>query len=133
MRDLNSKKYLHAFLRQIEENEGAVPKTAFDKRCSVSEKGGRPYSYSPIEIEEAMWRYFHQCVDMNAPFSITGWCIAVGISRAGLYGLEKASKGEFAYIIKKGRGIVEFYWEYMGQTMPNPSFAIFVLKNMGWK
>jgi hypothetical protein len=127
MTEIDTKEYWQQTLNQMQEAEKSVLKEVFDKRSSVTEKGGRPYTYSPVEIEDAMWQYFHRCIECDAPFTITGLCLAIGMSRMGFYRLEKGSNKEFVDTIKKGRGIVEFYWEYMGQTMPNPRLPIFIL------
>jgi hypothetical protein len=104
----------------------------FDKRASVTSRGGRPYLYSPKEISELMIRYFRNCIDHYQPITITGLCLQLGISREGMRKMEKSSSKELGDIIKKGRQIVEAYYEYLLLSLPNPSFAIFVLKNMGW-
>jgi len=104
----------------------------FNKRSSVTRKGGRPYLYSPREIGEQMVIYFRKCVKYEWPFTITGLCLSLGISRQGLLKMERSSNDEFVDIVKKGKGMVEFYCELQVHVSPNPSFPIFVLKNMGW-
>lgn len=105
---------------------------SFNKHSSVSERGGRPYLYSPREIGVTMVAHFRNCIEYDQSFTISGLCIRLGVSREGMRQMEKSSNEEIVVMIKKGKNIVESYWEYMGQVMPNPSFAIFVLKNMGW-
>jgi hypothetical protein len=105
---------------------------AFNKRSSVTTRGGRPYLYSPREIGEQMVIHFRNCIEYDKPFSITVICLLLGISREGMQKMEKSPNKELGDMIKRGKQMVEFYWEYMGQIMLNPRFPIFLLKNMGW-
>lgn len=104
----------------------------FNKRSSVTRLGGRPYVYSPKEICDRMVIYFRNCANNNIPFMITALCISIGISRERFRQLEKSSNDQFVDTIKKGKQMIEFYWETQAQTMPNPAWAIFILKNLGW-
>ena len=104
----------------------------FDKRSSVTIRGGRPYLYSPREIGERMVVYFRDCADNGRPFTISCLCLYLGISRQGMLNMEKSSNNQLVDIIKKGKEMVEFYLEYMAQKVPNPAFQIFLLKRMGW-
>ena len=106
---------------------------AFNKRSSVSRRGGRPYTYSPREIGEQMVAYFRNCVENNQPLMITGICLRLDISRTTLFNLEKSRNSEFVNTIKKGKQIVESYLESQLHLNPNPRAPIFILKNMGWK
>jgi hypothetical protein len=127
------KKYLDWLIDVFEADMHKTTKETFNKRSSVSMRGGRPYSYSPKEISEQMVIYFRDCVKNSQPFMITGICLQLGISRSGLLNLQKSSKDEFVYTIKRGKDIVELYLEIQGHLLPNPNFPIFLLKNMGWK
>lgn len=111
----------------------ATTTESFDKRSSVSRRGGRPYQYSPREIGVQMVAYFRDCIENDRPFTVMGLCLLLGISRRGLLNLQKSSKDEFVHIVKKGKQIIEVYLEHMGQIAPNPGLQIFILKNMGWK
>ena len=104
----------------------------FDKRSSVTMRGGRPYMYSPREIGDRMVMYFRNCVEYDKPFTITGLCMKIGISREWFLKLEKCSNNQFADTIKRGKLLMEFYWEMQAHLMPNPAWAIFMLKNFGW-
>lgn len=115
---------------EISINRSAIDN--FNKRSSVTDRGGRPYSYSPAEIKEMMIEYFRNCANNGQPFMITGLCMHIGISREWFYRTEKTSNSVFVDTIKKGKYMIEFYWEMQGHLMENPSWAIFVLKNMGW-
>lgn len=124
--------YFNWIVDYFETDMRATTTKGFDKRSSVTKQGGRPYSYSPREIGEKMVIHFRRCIEYDEPFTVSGLCVELGISREGMRQMEKSSNDELVAMIKKGKQIVECYWEYVGQLMPNPSFAIFVLKNMGW-
>lgn len=126
------KLYFNWVVDHFEADMHETTKKAFNKRSSVSKRGGRPYLYSPREIGEIMVRHFRDCVKYNQPFTITGLCLQLGISRQGMLKMEKSSKEELVDMIKKGRAMVEFYLETQLTSAPNPAFAIFILKNMGW-
>jgi len=130
--DEGDKWHFHDIIDMFESSVYEDTSGNFDKRFSVTERGGRPYSYSPREIGEQMVMYFRDCAENARPFSISMLCLHLGISREGMRKMEKSSNEELVGMIKKGKVMVEFYWEYVGQKMPNPAFAIFVLKNMGW-
>ena len=126
------KKYMNLLLDMFESVSLCKSKDCFNKRSSVTSKGGRPYQFSPSEIENAMIAYFRECVQKKQPFMVTGLCLYLGLSRRGLLKLEKSSKKEFVPVIKKGKELIESYLEMQCNLNPNPSFSIFVLKNMGW-
>lgn len=128
-----NKLYFNWIIDHFENEVYMITSDNFDKRSSVTKKGGRPYAYSPREIGEQMVIYFRNCIENEQPFMITGICLQIGISRRGLLGFEKSSNQEFVHIIKKGKDIVRFYLELQTFHAPNPSFPIFVLKNMGWR
>jgi hypothetical protein len=131
-REMN-KRYWSRIIDQLEANNFLYVDDNFDKRSSVTSKGGRPYMYSPAEIRELMIKYFRNCIEHYQPFTISGLCLQLGITREGMQKMKKSPNKEIGDIIKKGRYIVEFYYEYSAQMVPNPSFQIFVLKNMGWR
>ena len=131
--DEKAKEYWNTTLRSIQEKENSELDRTFDKRSSVTKRGGRPYTHSPMEIEEAMWRYFYHCIDWNVPFTITGLCLAIGISRKGFWNLENSENGQFLHIIKKARQIIEMRLEWDLHSSSNPQWIIFVLKTMGWR
>lgn len=124
--------YFNWVVDHFEADMHEATKKAFNKRSSVSKRGGRPYLYSPREIGETMVKHFRDCVKYNQPFTITGLCLQLGISRQGMFKMKKSSNDELVDIIKKGRMMVEFYLEMQLTLAPNPAFAIFILKNMGW-
>lgn len=129
---MNSKKYWNWIVDVFEANVYENISDNFDKRASVTAKGGRPYLYSPYEICDRMVIYFRNCANNDMPFMITGLCLSIGISREWFRKLEKSSNDQFVDAIKKGKQMIEFYWETQGQLMHNPAWAIFILKNMGW-
>lgn len=104
----------------------------FDKRSSVTKRGGRPYLYSPREISDQVVTYFRNCIENYQPLTIAGLCLWLGITREGMRKMEKSSNKELGDMIKKGKQLVEFYYEWLAMTVPNPAFPIFVLKNMGY-
>lgn len=128
-----NKLYLHWIIDQFEADMYETTIEGFDKRCSVTRRGGRPYLYTPREIGEQMVKHFRRCIEYNQPFTISGLCWELGISRQGMLNMKKSSKYELVDIIKKSRAIVEVYLESQLHLKQNPSGAIFVLKNMGWR
>jgi hypothetical protein len=127
-----NKAYFSYFIDIIEVDLYKTVNENFDKRSSVTIRGGRPYSYSPKEIVKQMTTYFRDCVKYNRPLTITGLCLQLGVSREGLQKMEKSSNKELGDIIKKSKEIVEVYLEWQCHALLNPRFPIFVLKNMGW-
>lgn len=127
------KSYLNSIVDCLEDDLNAATMNNFDRRSSVTKRGGRPYAYSPKEIGDQMVIYFRDCIENERPFMVTGLCMDIGISREWLRKLEKSSKDEFVDTIKKGKHLIEYYLEIQTHLLPNPSFPIFVLKNMGWK
>jgi hypothetical protein len=103
----------------------------FNKRSSVTKRGGRPYMYSPRELGKQMVKHFRDCIENDRPFTITGLCWQLGISRRGLLNLEKSLLEEFVHTVKKGKLIVEIYLETQLYLVKDPKGIIFVLKGMG--
>lgn len=126
------KENLNLVVNAFEADLNVTVERNFNKRSSVTWRGGRPYSYSPVEIAEKMIVYFRECVENEQPFMVTGLCLNIGISREGLRKLEKSYNNQFVDTIKKGKQMIEYYLEIQCHLMPNPTFPIFVLKNMGW-
>lgn len=127
------KEYFNWIIDHFEADIYATTDKDFDKCCSVTKRGGRPYLYSPVEIGEQMVIYFRECVENDRPFMVTGLCLQLGMSRRGLLNLQKSYKDEFVHIIQKGKQIIESYLEIKAHFAPNPRLQIFILKNMGWK
>ncbi len=128
----NDKEYLNGIIDYVENDLAVTVDDNFDKRSSVTSRGGRPYEYSPKEISEQMVKYFRYCADNGYPFTITALCMNIGISREGFRKLEKSHNVQFVGTIKKGRQIIEFYLERQLHLSQNPAGIIFILKNMGW-
>ena len=77
-------------------------------------------------------KYFKECKENNEPLTITGLALGLGFnSRQSL--LNYAENGEFLDTIKNLKTRVENYAEKQAFSGKNPSGAIFVLKNHGWK
>ena len=111
-------------------------------------KIGRPRKYkTPEEFIERAQEYFDSCVDdkgeLNQPITITGMCNFLGTTRRILMEYETGSleslkdgSGDdegFRNAIKCVKSICEHYAETHGFMARNPAFAIFALKNYGWK
>jgi predicted transcriptional regulator len=124
--------YLNILIDQLEESVKEITDEDFDKRSSITSKGGRPYLFSPSEISKKTIEYFRYCVDSEQPFMVTGLCLYIGISRRGLLKLEKSSNERFVPIIEKGKQFIESYLEMQCHSKQNPAVSIFILKNMGW-
>ena len=127
-----NKDFLNMIIDDFEANVYEGIEDNFNKRSSVTKRGGRPYTYSPKEICDRMVMYFRNCVEYDKPFTITGLCMKIGISREWFLKLEKCSNNQFVDTIKRGKLLMEFYWEMQAHLMPNPAWAIFMLKNFGW-
>lgn len=108
----------------------------------------RPRKYkTPEEFLERAQEYIESCIDdngeLNQPITITGMCIYLGTTRERLLGYEhgtlesiKAVEGDderWRDAIKRVKHICEHYAETHGFSARNPAFAIFALKNYGWK
>ena len=127
-----NKKFFNLFIDLFETDMYEITEESFNKRSSITNKGGRPYTHSPREIGEIMVKYFRNCIKYDQPLTISGLCLQLGIDRRSLLRLEKSSKQEFSPIIKKGKDIIIIYLEIQLYFAPNPTAAIFILKNMGW-
>ncbi len=128
-----NKDYLTHLIDWAEEDLDMTVNKNFNKRSSVTKRGGRPYLFSPNELSEKMIKYFRDCIEAGQPFMVTSLCLYVGISRRGLLKLEKSSNEQFVPIIEKGKAIIESYLEMQCHLKQNPAVHIFILKNMGWK
>lgn len=127
-----NKLYFNYIIDTFEADIYVITDDDFSKRSSITKKGGRPYLHSPREMGKQMVIYFRNCIENDQPFMVTGLCLQIGISRRGLWRLEKSSKDEFVHIIEKGKQIISLYLEIQAHSLPNPRLPIFILKNMGW-
>ena len=109
---------------------------------------GRPRRYkTPEDFIEQAEAYLKSCYgergELIKPITITGMCNYLGTTRERLLGYEngdleslKDGSGDdegFRDAIKRVKHICEEYAENHGFTARNPAFAIFALKNYGWK
>lgn len=92
-------------------------------------KTGRPAKYkSPEELYQRILQYYEDLGEQRP--TITGLCLHMGFaSKQSLY--DYAKKEEFRFLINRALLIIEEGYEQM-LFGPNPSAAIFALKNMGW-
>lgn len=101
----------------------------------MSEKhaGGRPPKYkTEREINKKINEYFAKCDLTDEPYTITGLCIALNITRETLNEYSKNKK--FSDTIKKAKLKVENYLEKHLITDNSTTGIIFNLKNnFGWK
>lgn len=110
---------------------------------------GRPRKYKTPEdflarAEEYLQSCYNDKNELIQPISITGMCNFLGTTRARLLEYENGdleslkdgaggdSEG-FRNAIKRVKHICEQYAEEHGFQARNPAFAIFALKNYGWK
>lgn len=109
---------------------------------------GRPRKYkTPEEFLERAEEYLRSCYDdrgiLIKPVTITGMCNFLGTTRERLLGYEngtleslKDGNGDdesFRDAVKRVKHVCQEYAENHGFMARNPAFAIFALKNYGWK
>jgi hypothetical protein len=111
----------------------------FDKRQSITKKGGRPYKYSPQELAERGLKYFEFVIKSGIYPTISGLCRNLKMSRRGLLNLEKGRpdgkgtiRAEYVNVVSVLRGFVEEFYESQLHRAKNPYFYIFALKRLGW-
>ena len=92
--------------------------------------GGRPAHFDNAEeLKIEVDKYFESINGIEHP-TVTGLALYLGFeSRQSVYDYEK--NGEFSYIIKRARLMVENGYEKELRS-DKPTGAIFALKNMGW-
>ena len=97
--------------------------------------GGRPLKLqNPKKVQEAIDGYFLKCETDNTPATLSGMCIALGITREtfGQYSKGEGEHSKISDTIKRAHQRIEEAYERRGMTAQNPAFSIFVLKVMGW-
>lgn len=94
---------------------------------------GRPKAYIEVEVmQQKIDKYFNDCDRENEPYTVTGLCLALDITRETLS--EYSKKDEFSDTIKKAKLKVENYLEKSLITTGPATGIIFNLKNnFGWK
>lgn len=131
--------------------EAPVPEGEVDKKPESKAEHyriHRPRKYqSPDDFLARAQAYIESCIDgkgeLNQPITITGMCCYLGTTRERLLGYErgdlesiKAVPGDderWRDAVKRVKHICEHYAETHGFVARNPAFAIFALKNYGWK
>lgn len=97
-------------------------------------KMGRPLAYAELEpFKKKVDEFFELCDKTERPYTISGLCLHLDITRETLCNYEKKEK--FFDTIKKAKLRVENYVEENSiQGKLNPTMSIFNLKNnFGWK
>ena len=94
---------------------------------------GRPKKYTEVEkMQQKIENHFKECDQKHEPYTITGLCIALDITRETLK--EYLKQEEFSDTIKKAKLKVENYLEKHLITDSSTTGIIFNLKNnFGWK
>lgn len=95
-------------------------------------KAGRPKKYTEVELmQQKIEKYFKECEEKHEPYTVTGLCLALEITRETLSQYLKSD--EFSDTIKKAKLRVENYLEKHLITDTSTTGIIFNLKNnFGW-
>ncbi len=98
----------------------------------TSEKGGQPPKFNSVEeLQAKIDRYYSECEAKELPYTITGLCLALDITRQTL--LNYQNKDEYFDTIKKAKLKCENYAEQQLFTGKNVAGVIFNMKNnYGW-
>lgn len=93
---------------------------------------GRPKKYTEAELmQEKINKYFKECDNKNEPYTVTGLCLALDMTRETLR--EYLKNEQFSDTIKKAKLKVENYLERHLITDSSTTGIIFNLKNnFGW-
>lgn len=93
---------------------------------------GRPKKYTEAELmQEKINKYFKECDNKNEPYTVTGLCLALDMTRETLR--EYLKNEQFSDTIKKAKLRVENYLEKHLITDNSATGIIFNLKNnFGW-
>lgn len=95
-------------------------------------KAGRPKKYTEVELmKQKIDLYFKKCDNKNEPYTVTGLCLALDITRETLNQYLKDE--QFSDTIKKAKLKVENYLEKHLIIDSSTTGIIFNLKNnFGW-
>lgn len=97
----------------------------------MSNAGQPPKFNSAEELQRKINVYFTECEEKELPYTITGLCLALDITRQTL--LNYQDKDEFFDTIKKAKMKCEDYAEKQLFTGKNVAGVIFNMKNnYGW-
>lgn len=93
---------------------------------------GRPKLYNTAEeMIEVLENYFNDCEKRHAHYTITGICIALGMSRETLRTYEKQE--EFSDTIKEAKLLVENHLENALYDKDSVGVRFNLSTNFGWK
>lgn len=122
------KKFLADYARKEKLDE-------FDKNSS---KNHNPFLYTPLEVAEKGLDYLEECIDDGERPTVAGLSLNIGLSMQGLRRLTGYSDGsmrvstdKFTVPINSLKSFIAYNYERDGRTRINPSFYIFLLKNLG--
>jgi len=85
---------------------------------------------NPDILQEVINFYFDTCDEEDEPYTITGLCLAVGITKQTFYNYMRG--GPVSDVIRQARMIIEHQLELTLRQGGNQSSTIFGLKNLGW-
>ena len=96
-------------------------------------KTGRPRIIQSVEeFERLAEDYFTACESKDKPPTVTGLALHLGLCRRSSLA-EYEKRPEFLYSVKRAKLRIEEYYESQLTTAKNPTGAIFMLKNFGWR
>lgn len=106
--------------------------TDVSPNTAIETHRGRPLRFkTPEEFEAQAMEYVAECKRTKEPITITGLAMALHTTRQVL--MDYARRDEFTDAVKRVKQIAENYAETQGYKGKSPIFAIFALKNFGWK
>lgn len=85
---------------------------------------------SPYILGEVINAYFDQCDEDGLPYTLTGLCLATGLTKATL--LRYARTGPHVSVINQARLIIQHQLEMRLLGPGRATGAIFALKQFGW-
>ena len=135
-----------AEIRPLAEKKERDPDWKGSKRSQYLLHKPRKYK-SPEDFIERAQEYLESCFDDKGeiiqPITITGLCNYLGTTRERLLGYENGTLDSIQAVpgdderwrdaVKRVKHVCQQYAENHGFMARNPAFAIFALKNYGWK
>ncbi|GEM_PF-5778524 len=131
------KKMFSEDLKLLENRLNEIADDDFDKRSSITEKGGRPYKNSPKELAEGGIGYLKSNIENGRPITISGLSLVLNTSRRQLINLQRGRPDgknnydeSFSNVVSTLKDFVGYYYEIMGERAKNPYFYIFALRKL---
>jgi len=130
--------YFEMILDSLDKNLKAYSKENDLKNWKYTKEGHSMRRHDPQKMMDSGMMYIKNCITMEKKPTFSFLCQSMGISTVLFRRMAKETPtvgmyttDVYSYPLMMMKGFIAGVYEFMGETKINPSFTIFMLKNLG--